>query len=138
MFYLQLDIFPLMCAADKVSITELTLIHKIIRSVRNSHISQSDIKHIVTSRIKTLTSVLKLSTDIITSITVRLIGLFAILVIMSVSTFKTAIILYIFLWYLRLWSGKGRFSHHSRFFNKCWTRQLWEDATVYYVMSLTQ
>jgi hypothetical protein len=32
-----LDFFPLMCAADKVWITELTLIPKIIRSVRNSH-----------------------------------------------------------------------------------------------------
>ena len=34
----KLDIFPLMCAADKVWITELTLIHKNIRSVRNSHV----------------------------------------------------------------------------------------------------
>jgi hypothetical protein len=33
----KLDIFPLMCAADKVWITELTLIHKNIRSVRNLH-----------------------------------------------------------------------------------------------------
>jgi hypothetical protein len=30
----KLDIFPLMCAADKVWLTELTLIHKNIRSVR--------------------------------------------------------------------------------------------------------
>jgi hypothetical protein len=33
----KLDIFPLMCAADKVWITELTLIHKNIRSVSNLH-----------------------------------------------------------------------------------------------------
>jgi hypothetical protein len=33
----KLYFFPLMCAADKVWITELTLIHKNIRSVRNSH-----------------------------------------------------------------------------------------------------
>ena len=33
----KLEIFPLMCAADKVWINELTLIHKNIRSVRNSH-----------------------------------------------------------------------------------------------------
>jgi hypothetical protein len=39
----KLDIFPLMCAAVKVWIIELTLIHKNIRSVRNSHISQSDV-----------------------------------------------------------------------------------------------
>ena len=38
-----LDIFRLTCAADKVWITELTLIHKNIRSVRNLHISQSDV-----------------------------------------------------------------------------------------------
>jgi hypothetical protein len=39
----KLDIFRLMCAADKVWIAELTLIHKNIRSVRNLHISQSDV-----------------------------------------------------------------------------------------------
>ena len=50
----KLDIFPLMCADDKVWITELTLIHKNIRSVCNSHISQSDVKHIMTSQIKTI------------------------------------------------------------------------------------
>ena len=36
-FNSKLDIFSLMCAADKVWITELTLIHKNIRSVRNLH-----------------------------------------------------------------------------------------------------
>jgi hypothetical protein len=34
----KLDIFPLMCAADKVWNTELTLIHKNIRSFRSSHV----------------------------------------------------------------------------------------------------
>jgi hypothetical protein len=34
----KFDIFPLICAADKVWITELTLIHKSIRSVRHSHV----------------------------------------------------------------------------------------------------
>jgi beta-glucosidase/6-phospho-beta-glucosidase/beta-galactosidase len=33
----KLDIFPLMCATDKVWITELTLFYKNIRSVRNLH-----------------------------------------------------------------------------------------------------
>jgi hypothetical protein len=33
----KLEIFPLMCAADKVWINELTLIHKNIRSVRKTH-----------------------------------------------------------------------------------------------------
>jgi hypothetical protein len=33
----KLDIFPLMCLADKVLITELTLIHKNIRPLRNLH-----------------------------------------------------------------------------------------------------
>ena len=36
-FIVKLDIFPLMCAADKVWITELILIHTNIRSVSNSH-----------------------------------------------------------------------------------------------------
>ena len=33
----KLDIFLLMCTTDKAGITELTLIHKNIRSVRYSH-----------------------------------------------------------------------------------------------------
>ena len=37
LFIGKLDIFPLMCATDKFWITELTLIHKNIRSVRNLH-----------------------------------------------------------------------------------------------------
>ena len=41
--YWQIGHFHLMCAVDKDWITELTLIHKNIRSVRNSHISQSDV-----------------------------------------------------------------------------------------------
>ena len=45
--------------------------------------------------IKTLKSVLKVSTYIINSITFCPVGLTAILVIMSVSTFKTDIILYL-------------------------------------------
>jgi hypothetical protein len=55
----QLHIFP---AADKVWITELTLIYKNVRSVRNSHaqeltpilkiIGQCDAKHILTPPIK--------------------------------------------------------------------------------------
>ena len=73
----KLDIFPLMCATDKVWITELTLIHKNNRLVRNSHISQSEVKHIMTSLIKTITWVLKVLTDIITSITAYFIVLAA-------------------------------------------------------------
>jgi hypothetical protein len=55
----KLDIFPLMCAADKIWYTELTLIHKNARSVRKSHaqeliqilkiIGQCDINHILKS-----------------------------------------------------------------------------------------
>jgi hypothetical protein len=53
----KFDIFPSMCGSDKVLITELTLIHKNIRSFRNSHvqeltdienIGQCDLKHILT------------------------------------------------------------------------------------------
>jgi len=47
------------------------------------------------SLIKTITSVLKVSTDIITSITAIPFGLDPILAIMSVLTFKTAVILYL-------------------------------------------
>jgi hypothetical protein len=35
-----MDILPLMCATDKVWITELTLIHKNIRPVRKSHVQE--------------------------------------------------------------------------------------------------
>ena len=60
----KLDMFPLMCAAGRVWITELTLIQKILgqfvtRMVMNSLrlilkiIDQCDIKHILTSPIKT-------------------------------------------------------------------------------------
>jgi hypothetical protein len=101
----KLDIFPLICATDKVWVTELTWFHKNIRSVRNSNgqelnlilkiNSQCDVKHILTSPIKTITSVLKILTYIITSITARPVGFAEIVVIMSVSTFKTDVILYI-------------------------------------------
>ena len=69
-----------MCDADKVWITELTLIHKNIRSVRNC---SSDV---------TRMPVLKISTYIITA---RPVELSAILAIVYVSTYKTTVILYI-------------------------------------------
>ena len=66
-------------ALIKICITELTLIHKNIRSVRNSHaqeltlilkiICQYHIKHILMSPIKTIMPVFKILTYIITSIT---------------------------------------------------------------------
>jgi len=78
-----------MCAADKVYITELTLIYKHIISVRNIHakemilmlksICQCDDTHILTSPMKTLSPVMNISTYIITSITARSFGLAAIL-----------------------------------------------------------
>jgi hypothetical protein len=87
-----------MCAADKVWITELTLIHKYIRSVHSSmckFICQSDVKHNMMSPIKTTTSVLKASTDIFSNIPTRPIGPTAILAILSVSTFKISVFFYI-------------------------------------------
>ena len=97
----KLDIFPLMCAADKVWITKLTLIHQNIRTVRNSHVQeltlilkivgQCDVKHILTSLIKTITAV----TYIITSISAHPVRLAAILVIMSVSTFIYLIMIHL-------------------------------------------
>jgi hypothetical protein len=64
----KLDIFHLMCAADKIWITELILIHKYIMC---KFIGQSNVKHIMTSPIKTIRSVLKALTDIITNIPAR-------------------------------------------------------------------
>ena len=58
-------------------------------------IGQSDVKRIMTSPIIIKTSVLKASTVIITNIPTRPIGLAEILAIMSVSTFKIAVILYL-------------------------------------------
>ena len=60
-------------------------------------IDQSDVEHIMTSPINTVTSVLKASTDIITKIQVRPIRLTEILTIMSVSTFKITIILHVYI-----------------------------------------
>jgi hypothetical protein len=107
----------LMCAVDKDWITELTLIHKNIRSVRNSHISQSDVMsspftlkiflgeikgkmyktHYMKLPLKTIPSVRKVSTYIITSIKALPVGLAALLTIMSVSTVTITVILYFYL-----------------------------------------
>jgi hypothetical protein len=78
--------FPLISSSDIFSINTLTMILKII----GSH----DIKHIMTLLITTITSVLNVSTNIITSITGRLIRL-AVIVVMSALAFITAIIRYI-------------------------------------------
>ena len=58
----------------------------------HNFISYSDVKHIMTSPIKTITSVLTASTD---NIPARSIRLDEILAIMSVSTFQIDAILYI-------------------------------------------
>ena len=60
-------------------------------------IDQSDVKHIMTSPINTITSVLKASTDIITKIQVLPIRLTEILAIMSVSTFKITVIPHVYI-----------------------------------------
>ena len=78
---------PLISHSDIFSINKRTLILKII--------GQGDVKHIMTLLVKIITSVLNVSTYIITSITVGLIRLAAILSIMSVSTFITAVFLYV-------------------------------------------
>ena len=61
-----------MCAADKIWITELILIHK---NISKFVTRMPDVKHIMTSLIKTITSVLKTSTDIITNIPALLVDL---------------------------------------------------------------
>jgi hypothetical protein len=91
-FIRKLDIFPLMCTTDPVWITKLTFIHKkmlgqFVTRMRK-FIGQFDIKYI-------MMLVLKALTDIITNIPAHPIGLAEILTIMSVSTFKIAVILYI-------------------------------------------
>ena len=98
----KLDIFPLMCAADKVWITELTLIHKNIRLVHNCHwqVNKSIWRktcYDVTDKNNNISSE---ATDIITNISVSPILVIIsvvspILVIISVSTFKIAFILYV-------------------------------------------
>ena len=55
---------------------------------------QSDVKHIMTSQIKTIRSVLKAVTHI-TNIPARPLGIAEILAIISVSTFIFAVILYV-------------------------------------------
>ena len=78
-------------------IKSVSLIHKNIRSVCYSHVpvyrsiwrkAHYGMTH------KTITSVLKVSTDIITNIPARHIGLAEILATMSVLTFKIAVILF--------------------------------------------
>ena len=61
-------------------------------------ISQCDVKH-MTQPMKTITQDLNTSTYTVTNITTRPIGISIIQVIMSVSTFKTAIITYILIQY---------------------------------------
>jgi hypothetical protein len=58
-------------------------------------ISQSDVKYIMILLIQRIISALNVSTDIITSIRARPIRLTVILANMSVSTFITAVILYL-------------------------------------------
>lgn len=55
-------------------------------------IGQSDVKHMMMSPLKTITSVLKASTDIITNIAALPMGLTKILAMMSISTFKIDVI----------------------------------------------
>jgi hypothetical protein len=56
-----------MCGADKVWITKLALNYKILGQIvtrMRQFIGQFDVKHIITSLITTITSVLKALTDI--------------------------------------------------------------------------
>ena len=74
---------------------------------------QCDVKHIMMSPITIITSVLKVSTYIITSITALPIRLAEILVTMYVSTFKTAIII-LYLPELWTWDIQGCWSWYTR------------------------
>ena len=72
---------------DMVSINVLTLIL--------NNVGQCDVKSWPLMPIKTITSVLKVSTCMITNLTARPIRLAEILMIMPISTIKAAVILYI-------------------------------------------
>ena len=85
----NLDIFLWISLGDIANTNKLTLILKFI--------GQCDVKHIMMKPIKTIPSVLKVSTDIITSIADHPNGLDEILVIMFVLIFKTDVILYIYI-----------------------------------------
>jgi hypothetical protein len=87
----KLDIFPFMCATDKVWITELTLIHKNIRSVRNSRSIWHKTHYDITDKNNNISS--EDLDRLITNIPAHPIRLTEILVIMSVSTFRIVVVL---------------------------------------------
>ena len=89
--YWILDILLLIALSDVVGINEVTLILEII--------GWFEVKHILMLQVKTMTLVLKVSTYITTSITARPFRLAAILVIMSITTLKWTVILYVFFLY---------------------------------------
>lgn len=89
--YWILDILLLIALSDVVGINEVTLILEII--------GWFEVKHIMMLQVKTMTLVLKVSTYITTSITARPFRLAAILVIMSITTLKWTVILYVFFLY---------------------------------------
>ena len=80
----NLDIFPLISPCDIVSINRLLWYWKCY------------VKYIIMLLIKTIPSVSQISSYIITSITAHPISLTAILFIMSISTFKSAVTLYFY------------------------------------------
>ena len=88
----NLDILSLISTSDISSINKMTLQLKII--------GQSDVKHIITLQIKTVTAVLKVPTCITTSITCRANKLSVILAILSISIYIAAVILYIYIYVL--------------------------------------
>lgn len=109
---------------DSVSINDLTMVLKII--------STCEVKHVMTLPIKTITLVLNVLT--------YLIRLSAILVLVSVSTFKNGVILYVFQTYFT-WSGPSI----NVVFNKSWSSKLMSadpykpdfDSTIYlHVLSI--
>ena len=96
----EFDVFPLMCAADKVWITQLTLIQNIIRSVRSlhAHVYRSIWRrphYDVTDKNNNVSS--EGLDRYYHKYSARSIGLAKTLAIMFVSTFKIAVILYLLL-----------------------------------------
>lgn len=88
-FISKLDVFPFISPSDIVSIGLIVILE-------NISMCDTTLCHLI--QMKTIISILKVSTYINTNIIARPIGLAVILVIVSVSIFKTAVIQYISWW----------------------------------------
>jgi uncharacterized protein YegL len=80
---------------NNLNIVEIGIKHYKTNKQLNLDYDAENVNHIMPLQMKTMTTVLKILTSTISSITALLIGLAVILAIMSVSTFKTDVIQYL-------------------------------------------